>query len=424
MSSLSRNLARVTRKRSEQEPKEMSTRQTYLTALRFCVFPILASAAAPSAQQPASALAASSHPQAHGAAAPHIAQLASHALSAAENIGAHLGLELRLGHTHEEDSVAQGDTIKLATPVLKRFRDLLLQRVNLFKLGPGKPGGNPKDVAFTNAGSRYEIFTALGALWGLLRDRLTENFNPALFSDIKNLIFLIGAHVDKELPNNLSAEDSDKYLYQAVELFMSIVRMAIQASDAKSSVLSHPLINDQERLKHILRPLTKTTTEIHGDDLDSSLTDWLRVVFEVSKQDHQTALAEVRRSCSDRSTFGFLKSTVDSLASDRCEGFGPNDFMSAEAYAGWKRAELVKLQELIIVFLKRFPNASRAAKGAEAYCRKFRLPAPSPPHRLQPITPIPSDPNAFYRTLLEACLKHDIQSSTSSTLALSKLSKS
>lgn len=184
---------------------------------------------------------------------------------------------------------------------------------------------------------------------------LIENSNPALLSDVKDLILIIGAYIDKELPKDFSPEDHDKYLFLTTELFMAVLREAIQKAEPRSSVIHHPLLKDQDQLKTILRSFLKDVAAA-GDDITSSLSEWLRIVFELNKDEHYRSVADVKKTCTEKSTFSEVKGYMDSIVKDDCPGARVSDFQTRQAYESWKQRETQLLQVIMQTFLQRFPN--------------------------------------------------------------------
>lgn len=242
-------------------------------------------------------------------------------------------------------SQAQQDTVILAVTTVKLFRSMVKQRVEIFK-APGKDK-DLRTVTFARAGAR------------LLTERLNDN-SAALLANVRDLILIIGAFIDKELDPSLSPQDHDKTLIQTTELFMAVLRGALQQAEPRSTVNNHPILNDEQQLSGCLSAFMKG--DVKGDSR-TSLSNWVRVVFEVRKQDHNLAVADTRRGCNEKIAFAELKTYTDDVAQNRCSGATPSDFQSREAYEAWKRMESRTLAALMNVFTTRFPNVQNQKVG-------------------------------------------------------------
>ncbi|TPX63175.1 hypothetical protein SpCBS45565_g06816 [Spizellomyces sp. 'palustris'] len=391
-SALTRTSGRVTRRRdpttahltpSSSSNHKPGVRDIYAAALRCCIVPALDSGIDKQPSRTSGDYQRGAFPASNGGGE---RSFADEARRAAEK----LGLHVHVGE-YGEASVNEGGTVRLAAGTLKSFRKLLAARVEIFR-GAMK---DPRTGTFARAGGRF------------LRERLVENFNPALLSDVKDLILCIGAYIDKELPKELSPEDHDKYLFLTAELFMAVIREAIQKAEPRSTVLSNPVLKEQDQLKVVLRTFLRIVP-ITGDSIMSSLSEWVRVVFELKKDEHYQCVAEVRKTCTEKSTFAELKAYLDAIVKDDCPGARVSDFQSRQAYEAWKQRETQLLQVVMQTFYQRFPNTIKNRASSAVDATAF----------------LPADPRLYYRTLLEICLKHDLQSPAKqdNAISLSKLS--
>ncbi|KAI8826699.1 uncharacterized protein EV422DRAFT_7044 [Fimicolochytrium jonesii] len=289
-------------------------------------------------------------------------------------------------------SVEKGDTIQLGAATLKTFRKLLQARVEIF-LSAMK---DPRTRTFAKAGSR------------MLRERMHDSSNLALFADVRDLILVLGAYIHKELDAGLSPEDHDNYLLLTSELFLAVLREAIQKAEPRSTVMNCPILKDQAQLRVVLKSFIKHTP-ISGNSLESNLADWARVVFEVTKDEHQRVIADVRRTCNERSTFASLKAHLDSIIKNECPGSRPSDFQYREAYEAWKHRETQLLQVILQTFMQRFPNAAKLSTAGGSRVGGGVDPA---------------NPRLCYSVLLETCLRHDMQNTArdDGSIGLSKSS--
>ncbi|KAI9097090.1 hypothetical protein DFS34DRAFT_134893 [Phlyctochytrium arcticum] len=384
-----RTIGRVPRRRRQSTRQQnnspaaapLTPHDVYLAALRCCLYPALDSGV-DKAAKPSIDIQKGPTPSSTGSSD---RTLAEEARRAAEKFGIHY-------HVHEyEESINKGDTVKLASGTLRAFIKLLHARVEIFS-GAMK---DPRTGTFARAGGR------------ILRERLGEGSNLGLLTDLRDLILCIGAYIDKELPKELTPEEHDKFLLLTAELFLAIVREAIQKAEVRNSVLHAPLLKDQDQLKVVLRSFMKYVP-ISGDSIDSSLADWLNVVFEMKKDEHRAHVVDARKSCTDKTTFVELKTLLDLMVKDDCPFARPSDFSQRQAYDSWKQREIHLLQVLLQNFHQRYPNSINARSSSSADPSSF----------------LPSDPHAYYRMLLDVCLKHDMQhaSAQDTVISLSKLS--
>ncbi|KAJ3282535.1 hypothetical protein HK104_010843 [Borealophlyctis nickersoniae] len=362
---LSRSLHILTKRtNSDSSQKGNISHAVYFAALRCCLFPVLEARSAGTSPE-----GCDHH---HFRGKHYIRRAAGH-------FGELFGLQLAEG----TGSTIRDDAVILSPQTLKKFRSIVVELVKRSKLEKN-PDHRPKAIAA--AGGR------------LLDERLQGNFSPALIANVKDLIFVIGEYIDQEL-RDLPPDEHDKYLFLTARVFMTCIRDAIYKAEPTSTVLSHPVLKDEEQLKPIFATLIK-------GDSNASLSNWLRVIFDVRKEDHNLSIAEVRKGCNEKIAFAELKAYVDSIACNQCAGSLPSDFQSKEAYETWKHSETKILMGLMKAFAVQFPNAQAQRTGANVDCF------------------LPPDPRRYYRVLLQTCLKHDIQSSTNGEVALSKLSKS
>ncbi|KAJ3168804.1 hypothetical protein HDU88_001131 [Geranomyces variabilis] len=419
--------------------------KTYALVLRCCLIPVLgadaatplsasSSNSAPASSGPSASAGAGgggsggrySRPQSGGYAADKESRsFADDARRAAEKIKQHVKaaggdqfFHHGAGSGDPPTSVIQGDTILLSMSTLKMFKTILASRVNMFSAAGMQ--SDPRTGTFARAGSR------------LLRERLAESANLQLLANMRALIMVIGAYVQKELPKNLASNtaEHDKYLLLTAELFTAILREAVQKAEPRnSSVLHHPLLKDQDTLKVVLHaflndtssgaraPPVAATPGAKTNTISSatSLSEWTRVVFDVKKEDHRRAIAQLKKTAAgnERSVFTELKAQLDEVVRDQCPNATPADFQNAAAYDAWKSRQTQLLQALMQTYLQRFPNMARdlsASSAGTAY----------------PTSPGPPNPRATYRLLLDTCLKHDMQQAQSTgsagTFSLSKLS--
>ncbi|KAI9001888.1 hypothetical protein BC832DRAFT_123334 [Gaertneriomyces semiglobifer] len=347
--------------------RPLTPRDVYIAALRCCLISVLDSTGDAKAQQQV---------KNHGrtSAEVHRHGLASAGLSFADKAAGKLKL-----HVSDEMSVEADGTIKLVLSTLKRYRKMLVERTKMF----------------AGAGNDLLMGTFAQAASKLLRERYTESSTSmAFFADMRDLVLVIGAYIDKELPAHLSAEDHDKYLFRVMELFMAVLREALQRAEPRNMIISSQLVNDVSSLKAMLRPFIKCVAD--SDIVSSNLAEWARVVFGVRKEDHAGCVADAKKVCTDKSTLLELKTFLDATIRDSCPYSRPDDFPSRQAYDIWKQRETTTLQGLMQAFLQRFPNAKNLRTSRDN----------------DPTLFLPADPRAYYRLLLETCLQHDLQHST------------
>ncbi|KAI8916950.1 hypothetical protein DFJ77DRAFT_488843 [Powellomyces hirtus] len=291
------------------------------------------------------------------------------------------------------------------------FRRLLAARVEMF----AAIKADLRTGTFARAGSR------------LLREKLNDTANLPLLANLKDLILVIGAYVQKELPKDRvpQPKDYDRYFLLISELFMAVLREAIQKAEPRTKVLHSPLLKDQEPLKVILHSFLIDNASLSSSaasaatsnsiSSSTSLVEWTRVVFDIKKEDHRRTLAQLKKTAaaSEIHVFSELKTQLDEIVRNQCPGAGPADFQTTQAYDAWKSRQTQLLQVLMKTFLQRFPNTVHNLGSAGGS-------APS-------TATIPRDPRATYRVLLETCLKHDMQNASQqagqqAAFSLSKLS--
>ncbi|KAJ3028267.1 hypothetical protein HDV00_010538 [Rhizophlyctis rosea] len=377
---LSRSLHRLTKKRNETASRTnaTNTHDVYMATLRACLFPVLA-AGTDSGPRGAPLHPPPGTPIDQRGKRDHLLDVASTGLM---KVGVYVANE-----EEPKGGIAKGDTVVLSVPTMRQFKTILATKLKFFE--PMQK--DPKIGTFYRAGGR------------LLRERLQQESTIQLLANVKDLLLVFGAYIDKELPKDLSPADHDKNLFLTAELFLSTLREAVLKVEPSSTIRSHPIINEKEQLKPILASFIRNEAEVTGDS-NTSLSNWVRVVFEMGKQDHNLAVVETRKGCNNNVAFAELKGYLDLIARDQCPGSSPQDFQSQQAYEAWKRGETSILSGLINAFIARVPSA--------AHHRAHNLPIFVPP-----------DPQSYYRILLETCLKHDIQTSANGEVALSKLSK-
>ncbi|KAJ3147705.1 hypothetical protein HDU86_007880 [Geranomyces michiganensis] len=422
--------------------------KTYALVLRCCLIPVLGAdnASSPSSSSSSSSSlyphsrphsggggggsssAYTSHPSTSNSASAdrEPRSFADDARRAAEKIKQHVkavggGDPFFHQHGAANDSLTsfiQADTVLLSTATFKMFKTILTSRVNMFNAAAGGGGGgmqgDPRTGTFARAGSR------------LLRERMQESANLQLLANLRDLIMVVGAYVQKELPKNLNPPDHDKYLLLTAELFTAILREAVQKAEPRNSaVLHHPLLKDQDTLKVVLHafltnnntssasssaspasqaqaqaPLNNATSASSAFSATAtSLSEWTRVVFDIKKEDHRRTIAQLKKTAAgnERSVFTELKAQLDEVVRDQCPGATPADFQSAAAYDAWKSRQTQLLQALLQTFLQRFPNTVRDLSTSSTNGAAY------------PTSPAPSNPRATYRLLLDTCLKHDMQ---------------
>ncbi|KAJ3057271.1 hypothetical protein HK097_009930 [Rhizophlyctis rosea] len=371
---LSRSLHRLTKRRAETASRNNNApnpHDVYTATLRCCLFPVLAASAPPAASN--------FYPQPQNQDQRRRDVIYDKANRAAVKAG--------LQDEVEKGGVAQADTVILSVSTMKQFKLTMATKLTAFEL-------MQKDV---NLGTFYRAGTKL------LRERLQEAQTLQYLCNVKDLILVFGAYIDKEIPKDLPPADHDKTLFFTTELFLTTLREAVLKIEPSPTIRTHPIINEKDHLRSILSSFVKNEAEVSGDS-NTSLSNWVRVVFEMGKQDHNLAVVETRKGCNNNVAFAELKTYMDLIARNQCPGSSPQDFESTQAYESWKRGETSILSGLINAFIARVPSA--------AHHRAHNLPIS-----------IPNDPQSYYRILLETCLKHDIQTSTTGEVALSKLSK-
>ncbi|KAJ3007825.1 hypothetical protein HKX48_008913, partial [Thoreauomyces humboldtii] len=393
-------------------------KDVYIATLRACLLPVLDAAPAPitaaARLSQTAANYASPTSQTTASASPgERSSFVDDARRAAERIRQHVHNAaagepyLHMHHlASEEGSVQKGNTVQLAPATLKMFRKLLSGRVDMFAMAGSK---DPRTGTFSRAGGR------------LLRERMAEASSAIILADVRDLVLVCGAYIQKELPKDLpSPAEHDRYLLLTAELFMAVLREAIlKAEPENSTVMRCPVLKDQEQLKVILKSFL-IDTETPAADINAvtassiSLADWTRQVFDVAKDDHRRTVSQLKRTAGNEKTvFGELKTYLDEIVRDECPRATPADFASRPAYEAWKSRQTQLLQVIMQTFLQRFPDTVRNRSAAGASDEAVFA---------------PRDPRATYRFLLETCLKHDIQNDkrqgrfSNKTFTLSKLS--
>jgi hypothetical protein len=235
--------------------------------------------------------------------------------------------------------------------------------------------------------------------------------NLAPMTDIKALIDQLAFLVSGELmeitkSKPLPPAQIDEKLMTSVELFLAILKGAVQtAEDSPYEVRKHQLFEIQN-LKSLVSKYFLTSAQIL-QDASGDLTIGVRDLFDVSTTDHANALRSLKTTYTEAMVFKHLTSSVEKLARGQMSGYQKQDFESA-AYAPFIDRETKHLTTLISVFGLGYPQAVSQSSSAN------------------PLKNIPEDvkiAEKYYKVLVTLCFERDLAAS-SGGLSLSKLSKS
>ncbi|KAJ3082667.1 hypothetical protein HK102_001526 [Quaeritorhiza haematococci] len=326
---LTRHRGRLTisrRKAGSGYDENSHAHQVYMSALRCCAWPILAASKEP-VRTPLSNPGGS-----HGG----LGGLAGGVSSLSSLSGL---VEAR------EESFVQGNTVILSPQAVNAFKVKVPERATFLKMVT-------KEREQIFAKSAFNLYNRLLS---------TPTFNPRMIGDLSTLIELIGAYIDREL-TNLPPEQHDDLLLQVMSLYISIVKESLQRADPKVSkaVLNHPLLGDG--FKPLLSKFMKNIKEIKGDNTGTSLTDWLRVIFNVPKVDHDRFVAKAKQTMNERVAFGDLTIFLDQLSRDRVPSASPDDFRGGQEYQTYKQTEAGVLSGLINALKLRYPDIARVSE--------------------------------------------------------------
>ncbi|KAJ3393681.1 hypothetical protein HDU92_007581 [Lobulomyces angularis] len=288
-------------------------------------------------------------------------------------------------------------SVVLADKAVVLFKDRLLQMANVMANIPKE-----KEKFFSIAGLQ------------LLKTVGNQNH---IVSDLKDLLVLIATCVSNAMKNydratkkTRSDEESDELLKSVVELYMGIIRGAISSSPTQGSIKFHEsdLLNKKEVWSGLLQPFFKSTKaqDAAADTNNESsqfLALWLRIVFDVPKDYHDTAVLDAKKNGNEKYVFAEIQNYIDDLKNDRVKFSSLKDFSSVEAYNSWKSSELHMLSGLQKVMDLRFGN-NVAHKS------------------INTLDLIPKSSHLYYTKLLAKCLDHDL-SNQKKEIGLSKNSQ-
>ncbi|KAJ3152142.1 hypothetical protein HK101_001836, partial [Irineochytrium annulatum] len=268
-------------------------------------------------------------------------------------------------------SVVSGDNIKLSAQTINMFKSRLAMKAEPMKRIP-----DPKIRTFGISASKFLEQTA--------------SFSSQL-TDFKTLLTFISSFVDRELrPLNLSAEDADKMFLAIIDLFVGTVKEALDKEANARAVLAHPLLaTDHVAVKSHLNKFLQGTKGIQGT-AKTPLADWLRVVFDISQEEHNATIISVKKSCSDKVAYTELDRYVKELESSNVPTAQSNDWENPDAYERWRQIELHQMKGFRKVYELRHPNARPLDEQTKMFL---------PPKRA-----------LYYKIVLKKCLEHDLGS--------------
>nr|KAJ3419548.1 hypothetical protein HK105_006815 [Polyrhizophydium stewartii] len=210
------------------------------------------------------------------------------------------------------------------------------------------------------------------------------------------------------IPPNLTAEQFDQVLFQAVRRFIVALQQSIEKAESRVKFSVLPYFKE-DGYKTLINPFAKTTSQTRNDvGFSVDMVDGLRDIFQMPQQDHLRSVQEARRRRSEFVVYAELNEMMALLQRDRMPGHYALDFPD-KAYSTFKQRETARITGLRLAFEQRFEAV-----------KKTPLP---PGTRIPPPLGV-EEAETLYKALVDFCYDAEIASNGQGASNVSKLSRS
>ncbi|KAI8834141.1 hypothetical protein BC829DRAFT_422341 [Chytridium lagenaria] len=260
--------------------------------------------------------------------APHHAPM--HAATFGENItGALESLSIKMKEPEQVMSKVSGNSLFLSVTTINVFLARVKQKAEVLKMIPKVD------------------HTKHFAMAGLKFCEQAVHIKPAQMADINLLLTLLATYMEREIkPLKLDPSSYDSTFLKTTEMFINTIREALNQEKNSREALEHHFLKERAEnnaaLKAHLSRFLLETKGIQATD-KTPLADWLRIVFNITTEEHSANVLHVKKICSERISLGELEAYIRSLEQSNVPSAPKNDFSSNEAYENWKLKELATM---------------------------------------------------------------------------------